>query len=87
MTTATTMQRHRRRRPQPPRSLVLMAALAALAFAALAARGVRAEAAGFKDPAELIVPGGSPTATQEKLDAVQKSLGQVQGDLEKKTGG
>lgn len=82
--TTTKQSTRRRRRPQPTRSLVVMAALAALVFAALAAKVVRADA-GF-DPAELVVPGGSPTS-QEKLDAVQSRLGQVQGDLEQKTGG
>jgi hypothetical protein len=61
-------------------------ALAAAAVLGLAATVVRGEpAAGGFDPAELIVPGGSNNA-QEKLDLVQSRLGQVQGDLEKKTG-
>lgn len=76
-----TLPRRRRRRPQHARSLVLVA-LGALALLA-AFQGARAEP--FKDPAELIVPGGSST-TQEKLDAVQSRLGEVQGDLEKRSG-
>lgn len=58
-----------------------MAALLGALVLAAAATVARGE----KDPAELIVPGGSPTA-QEKLDAVQSRLGEVQGDLEKKNG-
>ena len=78
--------RRRRRRPQPggARGLVLMMALGALVLA-VAARVARGESQGFAaDPAELIVPGGSPSA-QEKLDAVQSRLGEVQGDLQKKS--